>query len=237
MYANNQPMNIPNPFPNIEVNLVTVQQQILAACQATGRDPQSVHLLAVSKRHPAAAIRAAFAAGQRAFGENYLQEAEAKMQQLADLELQWHFIGPLQSNKCKAIAAKFDWVHGIDRLSVAEKLSQGRSIGQHPLQVCIQVNIDQEPSKSGCTEDQLLDLAQQVQTLPGLKLRGLMCIPTAGGDATAAFGRLRHLLETLPAEWQLDTLSMGMSGDMDAAIAQGSTLVRIGTAIFGPRTT
>lgn len=205
------------------------------ACATVGREVDSVALLAVSKRKPASQIRAAFAAGQTAFGENYLQEALLKQQELEDLPLQWHYIGPLQSNKCKSIAQHFDWAHSIERKSVALKLSQARAPQATPLQVCLQVNIDAEASKSGCAPDDLAELAQTVAQLPGLKLRGLMCIPSPDGDPHSAFGRLRELLHSLPQTYKLDTLSMGMSNDLESAVAQGSTLVRIGTAIFGAR--
>lgn len=219
-----------------------VKQQMAQACRESGRDPASVRLLAVSKTQPAAALQEAVTAGQRAFGENYLQEALQKQQQLAHLpDLEWHFIGPVQSNKTRELAAHFDWVHTLDRLKVAQRLHDQRPDGLPPLQVLIQVNVSGEASKSGIEPQALSELAAAVAALPRLQLRGLMCIPEAVDDferQRTAFARLRELLEGLQRQhpaWLLDTLSMGMSGDLQAAIAEGSTLVRIGTAIFGAR--
>ena len=220
----------------IEKNIAKVAARIREAAQAAGRDPATVGLLAVSKTQPAAAIREAFAAGLREFGENYLQEALDKQAELADLPLTWHFIGPIQSNKTKPIAEHFDWVHSVDRLKIAQRLSDQRPPQLPPLNVCLQVNVSGEASKSGCTPAELPQLAQAVAALPGLRLRGLMCIPAPSDDPVeqhAAFARLRTLCEQLPA--QLDTLSMGMSQDLEAAIAEGATWVRIGTALFGAR--
>lgn len=219
-----------------------VKQQINQACHEFGRDPAGVRLLAVSKTQPVEALLAAVAAGQRAFGENYLQEALQKQQQLAHLpELEWHFIGPVQSNKTRELAAHFDWVHTLDRLKVAQRLNDQRPEHLQPLQVLIQVNVSGEASKSGIEPQALPELAAAVLALPRLQLRGLMCIPEAVEDfeqQRAAFAQLRELLEGLQRQYPtlpLDTLSMGMSGDLQAAIAEGSTLVRIGTAIFGAR--
>lgn len=225
----------------IAANLQAVRQGIAAAAQQAGRQPADIALLAVSKTVSPDRIRAAYAAGQREFGENYVQEGIDKIAALADLRdrLQWHFIGPLQSNKTRPVAEHFDWVHTIDRLKIAERLSAQRPAGMAPLQVCIQVNISGEASKSGVTPAEVPALAHAVSNLPGLRLRGLMAIPEPA-DAPAAqrrpFAAMRAMLQALRADGlKLDTLSMGMSGDMDAAIAEGATLVRIGTAIFGAR--
>jgi pyridoxal phosphate enzyme (YggS family) len=224
---------------NLHARLAAVVDAIRAAESRHGRPAGAVSLLAVSKTHPSQAIRAAAAAGQRLFGENYLQEALAKMAELADLDLEWHFIGPLQSNKTRPVAEHFAWVHSVDRLKLAERLSAQRPAGLPPLNVCLQVNISAEASKSGCSLDELPTLARAVAALPGLRLRGLMAIPApAEGleQARAPFRRLREALEALNAEGlALDTLSMGMSDDLEAAIAEGATLVRVGSAIFGAR--
>ncbi|HUH37581.1 MAG TPA: YggS family pyridoxal phosphate-dependent enzyme [Spongiibacteraceae bacterium] len=221
------------------MTIAKVQSRIRAAAEAAGRAPGDVGLIAVSKTRPAAAIREAYAAGLHQFGENYLQEALAKQAELADLPLTWHFIGPIQSNKTRAIAEQFDWVHSVDRLKVAQRLSAQRPAGLPPLQLCLQVNISGEVSKSGAAPDALETLAAAVCALPGIRLRGLMAIPAASDDPAiqrAAFARLRALLQRLQRQHpQLDTLSMGMSADLEAAIAEGATLVRIGTDIFGPR--
>ena len=216
------------------------RRRIAAAARAAGRDPASVRLLAVSKSKPADAVRAAYALGQRAFGENYVQEATAKMAALADLAgIEWHLIGPLQGNKARAAAAAFDWVESIDRLQVAERLSATRDARQPPLMVCVQVNISGEASKSGVAPDAALALARAVASLPRLTLRGLMGVAEPTSDATkqrAQFHVLRELHATARSEGlMLDTLSMGMSDDLEAAIAEGATLVRIGSALFGPR--
>lgn len=217
-------------------NLSTICARITEGAQAAGRDPASVHLLAVSKTKPASAIREVHAAGVRDFGENYLQEALTKQQQLGDLPLIWHFIGPIQSNKTKAIAEHFDWVHSVDRLKIAQRLSEQRPAGLAPLNICLQVNVSGEDSKAGCAPTDLPALAEAIAALPNLQLRGLMAIPEPTEDRTAqeaAFERLRQLQEGLGLG--LDTLSMGMSHDLEAAIAQGATWVRIGTALFGAR--
>ncbi|GLO28097.1 MULTISPECIES: YggS family pyridoxal phosphate-dependent enzyme [Pseudomonas] len=217
-------------------NLSAISARIASAAQAAGRDPASVQLLAVSKTKPASAIREIHAAGVCDFGENYLQEALTKQQALSDLPLIWHFIGPIQSNKTKAIAEHFDWVHSVDRLKIAQRLSEQRPAGLPPLNICLQVNVSGEDSKSGCTPADLPALAKAVAALPNLRLRGLMAIPEPTDDRAAqeaAFATLRQLQEGLGLG--LDTLSMGMSHDLEAAIAQGATWVRIGTALFGAR--
>lgn len=225
----------------IAANLQAVNQRIAAAAQQAGRPPGDIALLAVSKTVSADRVRAAAGAGQFAFGENYVQEGVEKIAALADVRdrLQWHFIGPLQSNKTRLVAEHFDWVHAIDRLKVAERLSAQRPAGMVPLQVCLQVNISGEASKSGVAPAEVPALAQAVALLPGLRLRGLMAIPEPEDDPAAQrrpFAAMRALLGTLrESGLDLDTLSMGMSGDMEAAIAEGATMVRIGTAIFGAR--
>ena len=220
-------------------NLQAVHARISNAAAAVGRSPESVRLLAVSKTWPASAVREAAAAGQRAFGENYVQEGVSKIEALADLELEWHFIGPLQGNKTRLVAENFAWVHSLDRLKIAERLSAQRPAHLPPLQVCLQVNVSGEESKSGVEPDAALALAQQIAALPRLKLRGLMCIPEPTDDFAeqcAAFRRLQQRFTQLKdSGLPLDTLSMGMSHDLEAAIAEGATLVRIGTAIFGER--
>jgi pyridoxal phosphate enzyme (YggS family) len=220
----------------IEKNIAKVAARIREAAQAVDRDPATVGLLAVSKTQPAAAIREAAAGGIRDFGENYLQEALDKQAELSDLSLAWHFIGPIQSNKTKSIAEHFDWVHSVDRLKIAQRLSDQRPAELPPLNICLQVNVSGEASKSGCAPEELLQLAQAVAAMPQLRLRGLMCIPAPSEDPAeqrAAFARLRALRDELPLT--LDTLSMGMSQDLEAAIAVGATWVRIGTALFGAR--
>jgi len=224
---------------NLPARLAAIRNTIQAAAAHHGRASDTVTLLAVSKTQPAQAIRAAAQAGQRLFGENYLQEALGKMADLADLDLEWHFIGPLQSNKTRPVAEYFAWVHSVDRLKLAERLSAQRPEGLPPLNVCLQVNISAEASKSGCTLEDLPALARAVASLPHLRLRGLMAIPAPAEGLEAQrlpFRRLREALERLNAEGlNLDTLSMGMSDDLEAAIAEGATLVRIGSAIFGAR--
>ena len=220
----------------IAENIAKVGVRIREAAQASQRDCATVGLLAVSKTKPAAAIRQAFAAGVRDFGENYLQEALEKQLELGDLPLIWHFIGPIQSNKTKAIAEHFAWVHSVDRLKIAQRLSDQRPAHLPALNICLQVNVSGEASKSGCNPDELPALAQAVTQLPNLRLRGLMTIPEPTDDVAcqhAAFARLRELQDGLGLG--LDTLSMGMSYDLEAAIAEGATWVRIGTALFGAR--
>lgn len=223
----------------IPANLQAVRARIAAACAASGRDPREVVLLAVSKTWPAPALREAAAAGQSAFGENYVQEALGKIDALADLGLEWHFIGPLQSNKTRLVAERFAWVHSVERLKIAERLSAQRPPALPPLQVCLQVNVSGEASKSGCPPDEAAKLAAAVAALPGLRLRGLMAIPEPtpdGGLLRARFASLRALRDRIAASGiGLDTLSMGMSDDLEIAIAEGATLVRVGTAIFGER--
>ncbi|UFP99911.1 YggS family pyridoxal phosphate-dependent enzyme [Pseudomonas fitomaticsae] len=217
-------------------NISLVSSRIQAAVKAAGRDENSVQLLAVSKTKPAEALREAYAAGLRDFGENYLQEALGKQLELADLPLIWHFIGPIQSNKTRSIAEHFAWVHSVDRLKIAQRLSEQRPADLPPLNICIQVNVSGEASKSGCTPQDLPALAQAISALPRLKLRGLMAIPEPTEDRAeqdAAFAAVQKLQTSL--DLPLDTLSMGMSHDLESAIAQGATWVRIGTALFGAR--
>ena len=217
-------------------NIAEVEARIRTAALAVQRDVTGIHLLAVSKTKPAAALREAYAAGIRDFGENYLQEAPAKQVELADLPLCWHFIGPIQSNKTRDIAEHFAWVHSVDRLKIAQRLSEQRPADLPPLNICIQVNVSGEASKSGCTPADLPALAAAISALPRLKLRGLMAIPEpteARAEQDAAFAQVRTLQESL--NMGLDTLSMGMSHDLESAIAQGATWVRIGTALFGAR--
>jgi pyridoxal phosphate enzyme (YggS family) len=216
-----------------------VRQRIELAAESVGRPAGAVKLLAVSKTMPAQAVREAYAAGQLAFGENYIQEAVDKMAALSDLTLEWHCIGPVQSNKTQLVASNFDWVHSIDRLKIAERLSAQRPAHLPPLQVCIQVNIDGGVNKSGVAPQDLLALAQAVEKLPHLQLRGLMTIPEpAETDAAtrAVHRQTKELFDSLNAAGlSLDTLSMGMTADLEAAIAEGSNCVRVGTAIFGSR--
>jgi PLP dependent protein len=220
-------------------NLQTVRDRIAAACARAQRTASDVTLLAVSKTFGPEAVREAHAAGQRAFGENYIQEAVEKMALLADLPLEWHCIGPIQSNKTRLVAQHFAWAHTIDRLKIAQRLSEQRPPGLPPLQVCIQVNVDGGATKAGVAPGEALDLARQVAALPNLRLRGLMTIPEPSDDFTAQVAvheHAAHLLQDLrEAGLAVDTLSMGMTADLEAAIAAGSTMVRIGTAIFGGR--
>ncbi|SFJ66142.1 hypothetical protein SAMN05216429_104224 [Marinobacter persicus] len=228
---------------SIADNIGSVTRRIQKATVAAGRDPDSVHLLAVSKTRPPEAIRAAVAAGQTAFGENYLQEALEKIDALQDLsELEWHFIGPIQSNKTRQIAESFAWVHSVDRLKIARRLSEQRPDGLPALNICLQVNINNEASKSGCRLEQLPELVDAIGELPNLSLRGLMAIPNPDqpeGELRLSFrklaGTLRALKQAHPEAGPLDTLSMGMSGDLETAIAEGATWVRVGTAVFGAR--
>ena len=222
-------------------NLQHVATRLRQACYNAGRDPTMVRLLAVSKTFPVDAIVQAHAAGQTAFGENYIQEGVEKIQALAHLPLEWHCIGPIQSNKTRLVAEHFDWVHTVDRLKIAQRLSEQRPANLPALQVCIQVNVDSGETKSGVVPDDALALAQAVAALPGLRLRGLMCIPEPAPDfiaACAVFTRARGLFDALNAAGlALDTLSMGMSADLEAAVQSGSTMVRVGSAIFGGRAT
>ncbi|MEM1173791.1 MAG: YggS family pyridoxal phosphate-dependent enzyme [Pseudomonadota bacterium] len=220
-------------------NLNVVRAQLHAALSAAGRDTKDVTLLAVSKRKPASAVRLLAEAGQQDFGENQLQEALAKQAELGDLDLTWHFIGSIQSNKTRSIAEHFDWVHAVDRLKIAQRLSDQRPDSLGDLNICLQVNIDNETSKSGAAIGDIPALARACDALPRLKLRGLMCLPAIrdnDAEQRKPFARLRELAESLATEGlSVDTLSMGMSGDYPAAIAEGATIVRIGTALFGAR--
>lgn len=228
-------------YRQIMTDFALKRQQILtkieAACKKNARKFEDVQLLAVSKTHPADVLRQMHAAGQRSFGENYLQEALAKQKQLQDLDIEWHFIGHVQRNKTKALAAHFDWIHGVDRLIIAERLSAQHPANLKPLNICIQVNIDGQDSKDGCTPADVPELVQQISQLANIRLRGLMVIPKP--DNTSAFIDAKNLFDQVKAQhaqpqyW--DTLSMGMSGDLEQAIAAGSTMVRVGTALFGAR--
>jgi pyridoxal phosphate enzyme (YggS family) len=226
---------------SIEATLQQVRTRIASACISAGRPVQSVTLLAVSKTFDATVVRAAHAAGQRAFGENYVQEALQKMQPLSDLrnDLEWHLVGPLQANKTAAVAAAFDWVHTVDRLKIAERLSAQRPADLPPLNVCVQVNVSGEASKAGVAPGELPTLARAVAGLPNLTLRGLMAVPEPAPAFEAQrvpHRRLRALLQDLQRDGlALDTLSMGMSADLEAAVAEGATIVRVGSAIFGAR--
>ena len=214
-----------------------VLQHIADACKQAQREPETVQLLAVSKTHLSESLREMYQTGQRAFGENYLQEALDKIEKLNDLAIEWHFIGHVQRNKTKHLAASFAWVHGVDRLMIAERLSKQREANQAPLNICLQVNIDAQESKDGCQPNEVAELVQKMSQLPHLKLRGLMVIPAPNN--THAFADAKQLFDAVkqqhaqPEDW--DTLSMGMSGDMVEAIAAGSTMVRVGTALFGAR--
>ncbi|SUX29577.1 YggS family pyridoxal phosphate-dependent enzyme [Chromobacterium vaccinii] len=224
---------------SLSSRLQQVRLRLDAACAAAGREPGAATLLAVSKTFPADDLRAAYDCGQRAFGENYVQELQQKCEALAGLDIEWHFIGPLQSNKTRVVAERAHWAHSIDRLKIAERLSAQRPDVLPPLNVCVQVNVSGEDSKSGCAPEEAAALARAAAALPGLRLRGLMCVPEPTQDAArlaAQFARLRGLLLQLNAEGlALDTLSMGMSADLEAAVAEGATLVRVGSAIFGQR--
>jgi pyridoxal phosphate enzyme (YggS family) len=225
--------------PSVSDNLAQVRKRIALASLAAGRPVDAVKLLAVSKTMPAQAVREAYAAGQLAFGENYIQEGVDKIASLADLPLEWHCIGPIQSNKTKLVAENFAWVHSLDRLKIAERLSAQRPAHLSPLQVCLQVNVDGGGNKSGVAPAELLALAQAVAQLPHLQLRGIMTIPEPAENEAAARAvhhQAQNLFDSLKAAGlNVDTLSMGMTGDLEAAIAEGSTCVRVGTAIFGHR--
>ncbi|MFG6463091.1 YggS family pyridoxal phosphate-dependent enzyme [Roseateles sp. DXS20W] len=219
-------------------SLQVTKTRITAACVAAGRPPEAVRLLVVSKTFPAAAVREAFDAGARAFGENYVQEGLAKIGELIDLrsQLEWHLIGPLQSNKTKPVAEQFDWVHSVDRLKIAQRLSEQRPADLPPLNICLQINISAEASKSGLLPGEVAALAHQVAALPRLQLRGLMAVPEPGPGALAQHRAMAALFEQLQAQGLvLDTLSLGMSADLEDAIRAGSTMVRVGSAIFGQR--
>ena len=232
-------MTIAKHMNNIEKNLAGVHAQIEQAAIDYNRPAGDITLLAVSKKKPTSDIRLAYQSGQRDFGENYLQEAQSKMAELVDLDIVWHFIGPIQSNKTKALATAFDWVHCVDRLKIAQRLNDQRPGSMPPLNICIQVNVDLETSKSGIAASEVISLAESMRTMPNIKLRGLMTIPAQRVDFESQckpFKLLAGLLEDLrQQDFDCDTLSMGMSHDMQAAIAEGSTLLRIGTAIFGER--
>jgi pyridoxal phosphate enzyme (YggS family) len=219
--------------------LAAVRQRIRDAALAWRRDPDEVSLLAVSKRQPVAALRAAIAVGQYAFGENYLQEGAEKREALLDQPVIWHFVGAIQSNKTRAVAEGFDWVHTIDRLKIARRLSEQRPAERPPLQCCLQVNVSGESSKSGASPSEVPELAHAIAALPNIRLRGLMTLPEAVTDfdrQRLAFRQLREQQDALIDDGlALDTLSMGMSNDLEAAIAEGATMVRLGTAAFGPR--
>jgi pyridoxal phosphate enzyme (YggS family) len=219
--------------------LQVVRARIEQAARHAGRSPEEVRLLAVSKTFPAIAVREAFAEGQRAFGENYVQEALAKMDDLRDLPLEWHYIGPIQSNKTRSIAERFHWVHSVDRLKIAQRLSETRPVPAPPLEICIQVNVSGETTKSGVAPDEALHLANEIARLPRLRLRGLMTIPEPTGDRLlqhAHFSALRDLKDRIQSHGiDLDTLSMGMTDDLEAAIEEGATIVRVGRAVFGER--
>ncbi len=224
---------------SIEQSITRVKQRIRAAEIAAQRPAHSVKLLAVSKTRPADALRAAYLCGQHSFAENYLQEAESKIAGLSDLDLEWHFIGSIQSNKTRTIAELFDWVHTVDRIKIAKRLSEQRSVDRLPLNICLQVNISGEASKSGVPPAELGELAEAIQHLPGLRLRGLMALPAPSTELhqqRKAFDALSCLQqELINMGIKLDTLSMGTTDDMEAAILSGATMVRIGTALFGPR--
>ncbi len=235
-------LSLPTLPANLQANLQALHERITKAARAAGREPSSVRLLAVSKTFPATVIARAARAGQRAFGENYVQEAVAKMDELAnsaDQPLEWHFIGPIQSNKTRAIAERFDCVQSVDRLKIAERLAEQRPADLPPLNVLLQVNVSGETSKAGVAPDELSQLATAVARLPRLRLRGLMAIPAPEADVARqriAFARTNTLFRQLRVDGlKVDVLSMGMSDDLDAAIIEGSTMVRIGTAIFGAR--
>lgn len=223
----------------ISQNVTKLVNRVRLAAQKSQRSPQDICIVAASKTRSAEMIKQAFHAGLNNFGENYLQEALDKIQQLRTLNIVWHFIGPIQSNKTRAIAESFDWVHSVDRVKIARRLSAQRPDSLPPLKLCLQVNISQETSKSGVPAEEVPELAQEISGLDNVQLRGLMAIPAATTDAqeqSAAFSQMRELLDSVQTVCPtIDTLSMGMSSDLEAAIAQGSTLIRVGTDIFGPR--
>ncbi len=226
-------------MPKIHDHLIQVQKRLAQALRQSQRASDGAQLLAVSKTKPAADVREAYAAGQRRFGENYLQEALEKQQQLADLDIEWHFIGPIQSNKTRLIAENFDWVHSVDRLKIAQRLNDQRPAEMAPINICLQVNLDREESKAGVFLDEVAALVESVSELPHICVRGLMAIPAprkARDEQQQALQPMADVLAQLQSQYpQLDTLSMGMSGDLEAAIAAGSTMVRVGTDIFGAR--
>jgi pyridoxal phosphate enzyme (YggS family) len=227
------------PITTVASRLQAVKDRITRAARSVNRQPNEITLLVASKTHPTERVREAWVAGQTIFGENYLQEALAKMPTLTDLSIEWHFIGPIQSNKTKRITENFAWVHSVDRIKIADRLAKDRPESLPPLQICLQVNVSGEDSKSGVAPEELAQLAAHVVLLPRLKLRGLMAVPeltTATALQRSQFHMLWELFDRLKrGGYELDTLSMGMSEDMDIAIAEGATMVRVGTAIFGPR--
>ncbi|THB74877.1 MAG: YggS family pyridoxal phosphate-dependent enzyme [Gammaproteobacteria bacterium] len=224
---------------NINQRLQSVKDKISEAETKFGRESGSVSLLAVSKTHPAETIIEAFSSGQRSFGENYLQHAVPKIQELRDYDIEWHFIGPLQSNKTRPVAENFTWVHSVDREKIAQRLSDQKPVEKAPINICIQVNVSDEDNKSGVDFESVEELAQAITNLQGVHLRGLMAIPEITDDIElqrANFRKLREKFEELNGKgFELDTLSMGMSDDLESAVAEGSTMVRVGTAIFGAR--
>jgi pyridoxal phosphate enzyme (YggS family) len=228
---------------SIADNIGSVTRRIQKATLKAGRSAGSVHLLAVSKTRPPEEIRTAYNAGQRAFGENYVQEALDKVDKLQGLDaIEWHFIGPIQSNKTRQIAEVFAWVHSVDRLKIAQRLNDQRAPSLPPLNICLQVNINNEETKSGCAPEELIDLADAIEEMPNLSLRGLMAIPDPDqpeAELRSSFRKLanalKHMRQEAPGCGPLDTLSMGMSGDLEMAIEEGATWVRVGTALFGPR--
>jgi pyridoxal phosphate enzyme (YggS family) len=224
---------------NLKENLEKIRSRVDLACRTADRSARKVTVLAVSKRHPVEKIAKLHALGQHCFGENYVQEAVAKMKQLDGVPIEWHFIGPLQSNKTREVSTHFSWVQSVDREKIARRLSNQRPKDLPPLNVCLQVNIDREPQKAGVLPSGVRHLAELIAGLPGLQLRGLMCIPQPGSadhDPANSYRRMRELFDSLCEEgFEMDTLSMGMSADLEAAILHGSTMVRIGTDLLGPR--
>ena len=232
-------MKMTQAYPHIKDNLEAVRARIVSALSHAGRSQQETQLIAVSKKFSEELIREAYLSGQKHFGENYVQEATNKIDKLSDLPLEWHFIGPIQSNKTGQIATKFDWVHSVDRLKIAQRLSQARSASGSSLKICLQVNITEEESKQGCSVADLVELAQSVERLPNLEFRGLMTMPRAKAsnqDIVDTFRRLAELKNALNQEGlKLDVLSMGMSDDLEIGIQEGATFVRVGRGIFGNR--
>jgi len=232
-------MKMTQAYPHIKDNLEAVRARIASALSHAGRSQQETQLIAVSKKFSEELIREAYLSGQKHFGENYVQEATNKIDKLSDLPLEWHFIGPIQSNKTGQIATKFDWVHSVDRLKIAQRLSQARSASGSSLKICLQVNITEEESKQGCSVADLVELAQSVERLPNLEFRGLMTMPRAKAsnqDIVDTFRRLAELKHALNQEGlKLDVLSMGMSDDLEIGIQEGATFVRVGRGIFGNR--
>jgi len=224
---------------NLQAKLLAVRRRIEEACAAAGREAGEVSLLAVSKTWPAETVAAAAACGQRRFGESYVQEAQEKIARLCPLDLEWHFIGPLQSNKTRPVAGEFAWVHSVDRQKIAERLAAQRPASLPPLNICVEVNVSGETSKGGCLPSEAPSLCRAIAALPRLRLRGLMAIPEPTADVALQrrrFAQVRELRDRLAmAGLELDTLSMGMSHDLEAAIMEGATIVRVGAAIFGDR--